>query len=59
MRGYVSMAEWKDYQSIYTYIVDKIYPENITKDEKHRIREKSCFDGIRRMKMVLTSCSSL
>jgi len=33
--------EWKDYQSICTYIVDKIYPENITKDEKRRTREKS------------------
>ena len=36
------MAEWKDYQSIYTsYILNKIYPENSTKHEKRRIRDKS------------------
>ena len=36
------MAEWKDYQSIYTsYILNKIYPENSTKHEKRPVRDKS------------------
>ena len=39
--AFVNMEDWKEFSSVYTYVVNKTYADGTTKDEKRRVREKA------------------
>jgi len=39
--AYVDMGDWKEYESVYMYIVERKYADGCSKVEKRRIREKA------------------